>query len=448
MRIFLSYASEYRDAADSIAVGLQQDGNEVFFDREDLQAGEGFDARIRAEIQRADLFIFLIAPESVESGAYTLTELGFARQRWANPVGSVLPVMIAATPMERVPPYLRSVNILKAEGNVVAEVRAAVLNRPKARRIPRAVAAVLLGLAVVLGAWWFASTRSVVAVVNGTLRDPTTDGPIVGATVEVYSGTEKLGFDKSDSSGRFRVELEMAESAEPRSTQLLISHEDFVERSADVVIAPGQTEHESYSLDLLPRELSRCVLEGGHAVVVGHFRWPNDLPFRDLTSRIAEALTYSLHTRLQQQHLPVHYQPRVFACKEAEPRDVNRAGNIARALRADAFLTGDVLRENGAYTVSAQVSDRFELFVPPRRSESRGVSLEIPGAAQLDPSTHADVLTAVAKGYEEEGKYAECVEVTVAAERILGSLGPAIQQRRESCQARTANHALLNEGAP
>mgnify|MGYP002130733995 CR=1 FL=1 len=47
MKIFLSYASVDRDLAEQICLALQESGHEVFFDRDDLPAGEAFHAAIR-----------------------------------------------------------------------------------------------------------------------------------------------------------------------------------------------------------------------------------------------------------------------------------------------------------------------------------------------------------------------------------------------------------------
>ena len=94
MRIFLSYSSQDRDIAESIHAALEAAGHDVFFDRDSLPAGESFDVRILEALDQSDLLIFLLSPSSIEAGAYTLTELGFARRRWRNPAGKVLPVVI------------------------------------------------------------------------------------------------------------------------------------------------------------------------------------------------------------------------------------------------------------------------------------------------------------------------------------------------------------------
>jgi hypothetical protein len=126
MRIFLSFPSELESTADQIAQSLRNRDYDVFFSHDDLPAGDSFDMRVEAAILKSDFMVFLISPESVTRGRYTLTEMGFARSKWPNPSMRVLPVMAAPTPLENVPNYLKAVTILEPEGNIAAETRAAV----------------------------------------------------------------------------------------------------------------------------------------------------------------------------------------------------------------------------------------------------------------------------------------------------------------------------------
>ena len=151
--IFLSYPSSLEETAARLELSLTGEGHAVFRDRSALPPGESFDARIRAAVEESDLFVFLITPESVSPGRYTLTELKFVEQRWGHPAGRVLPVLAEATPTESIPAFLRAVTILKPHGNLVAEVAAAVarLSAPWWRRmleprrlVPAAIAALLL----------------------------------------------------------------------------------------------------------------------------------------------------------------------------------------------------------------------------------------------------------------------------------------------------------------
>ena len=126
MKIFVSYASQRRAEVEPIALALNAEGHDVFFDRDDLPAGETYNDQIRTAIEACDLAIFLISPESVAGRRYTLTELKFLRNKWPNPSQRVLPVMLVQTPFEKIPAYLKTVNVLEAEGNLAAEVAAEV----------------------------------------------------------------------------------------------------------------------------------------------------------------------------------------------------------------------------------------------------------------------------------------------------------------------------------
>jgi hypothetical protein len=156
--IFLSYPSSLEEMAARIELSLEGEGYAVFRDRSALPPGESFDARIRAAVEESDLFVFLITPESVSPGRYTLTELKLVEQRWGHPAGRVLPVLAEATPMEAIPAFLRAVTILKPHGNLVAEVAAEVarLSAPWWRRMlepRRLVPAVIVALLLAGSAW-------------------------------------------------------------------------------------------------------------------------------------------------------------------------------------------------------------------------------------------------------------------------------------------------------
>jgi hypothetical protein len=71
LKIFISYAREQVKLAESIYLRLLAEKNIVFFDLTSLPPGEAYDRKIREEIEQADLFIFLISPAALRSGAYT-----------------------------------------------------------------------------------------------------------------------------------------------------------------------------------------------------------------------------------------------------------------------------------------------------------------------------------------------------------------------------------------
>lgn len=157
MKLFLTYASDDRPLADELAVRLRTDGHTVFLDRDDLPEGEGYDARIREGIADCDLYVFLISPASVQSGRYTLTELKFAREQFANPRGRVLPVLIRPPPFADIPAYLKALTLLQPEGNMVAETVAridAIGTGRKRMRLVRGAAVAGLIIALMAGIGW------------------------------------------------------------------------------------------------------------------------------------------------------------------------------------------------------------------------------------------------------------------------------------------------------
>ena len=126
MRIFLSYSRADQKIAEQIAGNLKQAGHEVFFDRHSIKVAEDFNRVIWNRIQKAQLFVYLISPNSVRAGSYTLTELELAEKKWPSPENRVLAVTIAPTDLGQIPVYATLVDMLQPEGNVAAEVRTAV----------------------------------------------------------------------------------------------------------------------------------------------------------------------------------------------------------------------------------------------------------------------------------------------------------------------------------
>jgi hypothetical protein len=149
----LTYSTPQRSLAESLHAKLCARGFRVFFDKSTLGPAESFDDRILCELQGSDVLVFLVSPDSVASGRYALTELGYAQAKWPNPRGRVLPVMAVETALETVPAYLRdNVDILRIKGNFATEVANAVVAiRSRRRRAAGGwAAAVLLAAASAL----------------------------------------------------------------------------------------------------------------------------------------------------------------------------------------------------------------------------------------------------------------------------------------------------------
>lgn len=136
MNIFLSYSSARRDIAVRLKLALEAEQHEVFYDRDDLGAGEAYHQAIRDAMAAADAMVFLVSPESVAPGSYTLAEMALAEARWRRPAGHVLPVVVAPTPKATIPAYLLAVTLLEPPVELVAEtlVRVASLAASRRRR--------------------------------------------------------------------------------------------------------------------------------------------------------------------------------------------------------------------------------------------------------------------------------------------------------------------------
>ena len=158
MNIFLSYPSEDRAIAQATELALRAQGHQVFFDRDSLPPGEAYDARIRQAIERADLMVVLLSPQTVDAGSYTLTEIEIASKTWKNPSGRLLPVLLRPTPLESIPAYVRSVTLLQPEGNVPASIADAAYRIARARRSRLRKIGVPAAIAIIAIAAWLVTT--------------------------------------------------------------------------------------------------------------------------------------------------------------------------------------------------------------------------------------------------------------------------------------------------
>jgi formylglycine-generating enzyme required for sulfatase activity len=189
MRIFLSYAFQDRDAARAIERELSEQGHRVFFDRDDLPPGEEFHTRIRDAITRSHLLVFLVSPDAVDPGSYTITEIEIAEREWKRAGGRLLPVVLRPTPIESLPHFVRSVTLLETTGNLPATVVAAVHRIGSARTRRRAARTGVALAAVSLAGFlaWHLATRNPATEITGRDGAP---------AVLVPAGTFVMGDDE------------------------------------------------------------------------------------------------------------------------------------------------------------------------------------------------------------------------------------------------------------
>ncbi len=171
MKIFLSYASQDREIAQSINHALREQGHDVFFDREDLMPGEEFHNQIRLTIERADLFVFLISEHAIDPGSYTLNELDIAEKVYKKASRRILPVMLQPISMDRLPTFAKSVTLLQSPGNIPAAVADAVHRiTQKQRRIYfTKMGAGISAIALMgVGAWFVRSSGEPAKMIKGS----------------------------------------------------------------------------------------------------------------------------------------------------------------------------------------------------------------------------------------------------------------------------------------
>jgi formylglycine-generating enzyme required for sulfatase activity len=187
MRVFLSYASEDRKLVESIYLALRAQGHNVFFDRGELLPGEEYDVHIRRAIEKSQLFIFMLSPNSLDAGSYTLTEIAIAQKTWDRPADRVLPVVLHPVGMDQIPAYLRAVTFLEPEGNLKAGVADAVYRIGLARRRARlkkfAIGATAASI-VFVGTYLYWTTRA---------RRPETTGKDGAPAVIIPAGNFTMG---------------------------------------------------------------------------------------------------------------------------------------------------------------------------------------------------------------------------------------------------------------
>jgi formylglycine-generating enzyme required for sulfatase activity len=192
MRIFLSYASPDRAQAARLNTALLAEGHDVFYDRDDLPAGEEFHQRIRRAIERSHLLVFLISEAALDPGSYTISELEIAQKAVLRPNGGVLPVLLEPIPFARLPEFLKSVTVLETQGDLVATLTGAVdrINRSRRQRtLHRAAVGLGLALLAVAGLWLAAAPGNMPSERAGN------DG---GTSLLVTAGPFVMGDDENE----------------------------------------------------------------------------------------------------------------------------------------------------------------------------------------------------------------------------------------------------------
>jgi WD40 repeat protein len=111
LRLFISYSRANAVAADAIVAALEAENFEVSIDRRSLPYGEEWQNQLLEMIRAADTVVWLVSPASNDSD-WCKWELG----RCTELSKRVVPVRIEPLDPARLPPDLRKIHILPAEG--------------------------------------------------------------------------------------------------------------------------------------------------------------------------------------------------------------------------------------------------------------------------------------------------------------------------------------------
>ena len=281
-------------------------------------------------------------------------------------------------------------------------------------------------------------------IVAGTVTDALTGTPIADALVTIKYLDQEVGKGTTDSEGHYQVPLGAPPSAAnqaPMSMSLFVSDGSHKDRIVPLQVVNGRALEPTYDVGLLIPAIASCSSASKHSVIVGHFLAPVDHAYLELSEHVAKVLDFSLNVELQKVHLDKSLQPDFEPCNEANLKIPKLGKSFARAVRADAFVGGNV-GSSAPYTVTTEVSDAFELFDRPESTMSKNVDIDNPTVAILRPETHAAVLGSIAAGLATKDCENSLAVISVAR-RIVKDAPEYLSVLQTKCQNQLPNNGLL-----
>ena len=282
-------------------------------------------------------------------------------------------------------------------------------------------------------------------IVAGTVTDALTGTPIPDAVVTVKYLDQELGKGTTDGEGHYRVPFGVpppTSNQGPVSISLSLSDGLHKDRIVSLQVVNGHAVQPTNDVALLIPAIASCPSKSKHSVIVGHFLPPVDHDYLELSEHVATAMDYSLNMELQKVHLDKSLQPDFEPCNEAKLKNAKLGKKFARAVKADAFVSGNV-SSGPPYTVTTEVTDAFELFDRPESTISQNVDIDEPTTATLKPETHAAVLGSVAAGLATNEDCENSLAVVSVAKRIVKDIPNYLLELQQGCQAKLPNNGLL-----
>jgi pimeloyl-ACP methyl ester carboxylesterase len=282
--------------------------------------------------------------------------------------------------------------------------------------------------------------------VFGKLADAITSLPIAGAKIEIEYAGQIIGSGTSEEDGTFKTSLTVPQPT-PLEASLVLSvrAQNYESSKGDFKVRTMDPAKSFDEISMLPLELTRCKNKNEHSIIIGHFVPPIHDNFSELSLRIARTLNYALTTRLQTVHLAEALQPSFEPCEDAWPKTDRLGASFAKALRADAFINGDISDGPSRFTVNTYVSDAYDLFQRPVVSTNRKVDLSNPRSdASIAAETHTAVLAALAAGLAGKGDCRSAIAVLSVAEQFVRPAPSYVSRLRKGCETRLPNGGLTS----
>lgn len=287
------------------------------------------------------------------------------------------------------------------------------------------------------------------SILAGTVTDAITQQPVGGAEIGIEYAGQAIGSGSSDIDGHYSVPFALPGSAPPLATAIVSAKSGAYElNKLNFQVNAGTPVGATQDIALYPLGVAACRSNAGHLVVVGHFLPPLGSDFTDLPDRVAQSLDFALNTKLQTVSLSAELQPSFEPCPAAKPKTAKLGANYAKALQADAFVSGNIAAEGPAqFSVSTYVSDAHNLFGAPKVATSKSVDLNNPSGANIAADIHVAVLASIAAGLAQKDDCVGAITVLSVAELLLDPAPPYLVTLREQCEARLPNIGLLG-GSP
>lgn len=279
--------------------------------------------------------------------------------------------------------------------------------------------------------------------VFGRLADAITSAPLAGARIEIEYAGQIIGSGTSDEDGTFKTSFTLPQPTPlEMGLDLSVRAQNYESSKSDFKVHIGGPV-KPIEILMLPSAISTCKNQNQHSIIIGHFVPPIQGNFSELSLRIARTLDYALTTRLQAVHLAEALQPSFEPCENAWPRTDRLGPSFAKALRADAFINGDISDGPSRFTVNTYVSDAYDLFQRPAVSTNRNVDLSNPRSdASIAAETHAAVLAALAAGLVRKGDCVSAIAVLAVAEQFAQPAPSYVSRLRQGCDVLLPNGGL------